>query len=206
MQYEKVYNFLINKLETGLPSYLTYHNALHTKSVIDAAEHLAKEQNISSDDLLLLKTAALFHDAGFLQHHNEHEEISCKIARKHLPEYDYTPEQIEIICHTIMATKLPQTPADQLGQLLCDADLYYLGGEQYTTNAEKLFKEFNKLGIVKTQTEWELKQVEFLSAHHYFTQTAINERKAHKQNNLHELKLKLESQIAPQKKINIPEI
>ena len=206
MQYEKVYNFLINKLETGLPSYLTYHNALHTKSVIDAAEHLAKEQNISGDDLLLLKTAALFHDAGFLQHHHEHEEISCKIARKHLPEYDYTPEQIEIICRTIMATKLPQTPADQLGQLLCDADLYYLGGEQYTTNAEKLFKEFNKLGIVKTQTEWELKQVEFLSAHHYFTQTAINERKAHKQNNLHELKLKLESLIAPAKKINIPEL
>ena len=34
---------------------------------------------------MLLKTAALFHDAGFLENHNKHEEISCKLAKKFLP-------------------------------------------------------------------------------------------------------------------------
>ena len=114
MRYDEVYSFLLNKLETGLPSYLTYHNTHHTKAVISAAEHLGKAENILGDDLVLLMTAALFHDAGFLQHHQDHEEISCKIARKHLPEYDYTNDQVETICRMIMATKIPQTPSDHL--------------------------------------------------------------------------------------------
>lgn len=206
MQYEQLYAFIINKLETGLPSYLNYHNSHHTRSVITAVEHLAKSENISGDDLILLKTAALLHDTGFLQHHNDHEELSCKIALKHLPEYGYTVAETEKVCRMIVATKLPQSPQDHLEELLCDADLYYLGGEQYTTNAEKLFSEFQKFGIIKTKTEWDLRQVEFLSAHHYFTQTAINEREARKQSNLEELKSRLDTHIIPTQKINIPEI
>ena len=206
MQYEHAYSFLINKLEHGLPLYLTYHNTHHTKKVIEAAEHLAAAENISGDDLVMLKTAALFHDAGFLQNHHDHEELSCKIARKHLPDYEYTGEEIEAICQMIMATKLPQAPADNLAQLLCDADLYYLGTDQYSNTAEELFKEFKKTGLVKTQTEWQLKQVAFLSEHQYFTPTAIKEREVPKQNNLQELKLKLSSVILPHKKMQPLEI
>ncbi len=60
MQYDQVYSFLISKLETGLPSYLTYHDVQHTKDVILSAEHLAAAENIQGDELVLLKTAALF--------------------------------------------------------------------------------------------------------------------------------------------------
>ena len=66
MQYDKVYSFMVNKLETGLPNYIIYHNAPHTISVISAAEQLGKSENISGEDLVLLKTAALFHDCGFI--------------------------------------------------------------------------------------------------------------------------------------------
>ena len=97
MRYDQVYSFLISKLETGLPSYLTYHDVQNTKDVILAAEHLAEAENIRGDDLVLLKTAALFHDAGFLQSHLDHEELSCRIASKHLPDYGYTTDQIERI-------------------------------------------------------------------------------------------------------------
>ncbi|CAN5835004.1 hypothetical protein BH11BAC4_BH11BAC4_19900 [soil metagenome] len=196
MQYEKLYAFLVHKLETGLPTYLTYHNTHHTNAVIESVEKLAAAENISGEDLLLLKTAALFHDAGFLQHHLDHEDFSCKIARKHLPDYDYTEDQIDGICRMIMATKMPQTAPDHMSQVLCDADLYYLGTDKYTANAENLFKEYKKFGIIKTQTEWELKQIEFLSAHRYFTKTAIHERQAQKQQNLEALRSKLQSHIS----------
>jgi len=200
MQYEKAHSFLIQKLETGLPSYLTYHSADHTKGVIKAAEHLAVAENVSGDDLVLLKTAALFHDAGFLQHHQNHEDLSCQSARKYLPKFEYAPEQIERICQLIMATKLPQNPFDHLAQVLCDADLYYLGAEQYPVAAEKLFSEMKRFGRVKTKAEWELMQVEFLSVHSYHTKTAINEREAQKQINLQMLKTKLETTFAHHKK------
>jgi len=53
------------KLEKELPEYLSYHNADHTKNVIAAATHIAAHENISGNELILLQTAALFHDIGF---------------------------------------------------------------------------------------------------------------------------------------------
>ncbi len=188
MQYEQVYSFLIKKLEKELSPQLTYHNARHTKNVIHAAELLAAAENISGEDLLLVKTAALFHDAGFLQQSEGHEEISCRIAREFLPVYGYSEQQIAHICEMIMATRLPQTPADHLGQILADADLYYLGQEEYSDNAANLFEEFKEAGIVNTEAEWLVKQVEFLSAHHYFTKSAINQLEARKRKTLEELR------------------
>src|SRR5258708_37906825 len=171
MQYEQAYSFLIVKLENSLTAYLTYHNAQHTIDVIDAAVRLARDEGVDGNDLLLLKTAALFHDAGFLQDHEEHEKLGCKIARKHLPDFNYSGEQIDRICNMIMATRLPQSPSDVLSELLCDADLYYLGTDGYAAIAETLFHEFKKTRIVKTQTEWEVKHLEFFSSHPSFTRT-----------------------------------
>lgn len=196
MQYEKVYAFMINKLETELSANLDYHNIHHTNAVIEGCMELAIAENIEGEEKLLLKTAALFHDTGFLQHHHNHEEISCELARKYLPLYDYTEEQINHICVMIMATKIPQVATNHLSELLADADLYYLGTDRYLENAEKLFKEYKKLDIVKTRTEWDLKQIDFLSKHHYFTKTATKEREAKKQENLAALKLKLQSHIS----------
>ena len=191
MRYEEVYSFLLNKLEKELPSWLTYHNAEHTKNVIAAAEQMANAENIVADELVLLKTAALFHDTGFLENHNKHEEISCKLARKYLPGYDYHPEQIDLICSMIMATKLPQSPKEELGKYLCDADLFYLGTDKYDEYADKIYAEFKRTGQVKTKTEWEIKQADFLSSHRYFTKTARQEREPQKQITLQKIKARV---------------
>jgi uncharacterized membrane-anchored protein YitT (DUF2179 family)/predicted metal-dependent HD superfamily phosphohydrolase len=196
MKYEKAYYFLIPKLERELPSYLKYHNAEHTKNVIKSAEELAAAENVSGSELALLKTAALFHDAGFLQQSEGHEEISCILAREFLPEFEYNDEQIEQICRMIMATQLPQNPSGLLSEILCDADLRYLGSETYTANAEKLFQEYTHTGAVKTEMEWQLKQLEFLSSHTYFTKTARKQPETVKQKNLHRIKSGLESSLA----------
>ena len=188
MQYEQVYSFLMNKLENELPAWLTYHNAEHTKNVIAASQHMATAEGIAGEELVLLKTAALFHDAGFLENHNKHEEISCRLAKKYLPDYDYTLEQIDIICSMIMATKLPQSPKEELGKYLCDADLFYLGTDKYGEYADKIFTEFKKTGQVKTKTEWQIKQADFLSSHNYFTKTAREEMEPQKQVVLQKIK------------------
>ncbi|MEI9943880.1 MAG: YitT family protein [Chitinophagaceae bacterium] len=200
MRYDLAYSFMMEKLEKSLPSFITYHNAEHTKNVIRAAEELALAENIHPDEIVLLKTAALFHDTGFLEQHHDHEEVSCKLAKKHLPDYGYTPAQIESICKMIMATRLPQTPTGHLDELLCDADLYYLGTNDYTVNAEKLYREVKKTTIVTTETEWLLKQVEFLSAHHYFSTAAIGKLEAKKQLTLQALQAKLENAFSSQHK------
>ncbi len=188
MQYEQAYAFLVPKLEKELSPALTYHNAQHTKNVIDAVVWLAGQENITGDELILLKTAALFHDAGFLENPNKHEEISCVLAGKYLPGYGYSPAEVEKICEMIMATRLPQTPKSELAKYLCDADLFYLGTEEYKTTADKIYTEFKKRGIVKNSADWKIKQIDFLSTHKYFTEAARREREPHKQAVLQELK------------------
>jgi HD superfamily phosphodiesterase len=87
MDFEKAYSFLIEKLENELPKYLHYHNPEHTKDVLAAAIRLAKQENIFGDDLAILKTSALFHDAGFIETYTDQEENSSKIARAWLPQF-----------------------------------------------------------------------------------------------------------------------
>ena len=185
------------KLENELPSWLSYHTADHTKSVIAAAEHLAALENVRGEDLVLLKTAALFHDAGFLQQPDDHEEISCILARTILPDYDYSPAQVENVCRIVMATRIPQKPTEHLGAILADADLFYLGSKDYHANAEKLFQELRQSNLVKTETDWQLMQIEFLSSHHYFTESANKLLKENKLRVVSQLQSGLEIKLNP---------
>lgn len=206
MQYEKVYEFLIKKLESGLPSHITYHNVQHTKNVIESAEYLGKKENISENEMILLKTAALFHDAGFLQNQHEHEHRSCNLAREYLPQFGYSEEHIDAICEMIMATRLPQSPLNLLSRLLCDADLFYLGGDEYEKYSEKLYQEFKKNDLVKSHTEWDIRQSEFLSSHSFFTETAIKEREPGQQDALKRIQARLNISLTAPKKINAKEM
>ena len=181
MKYKEVYDFLMSRLENETPGYYTYHNADHTKAVIDAAEYLGKKEGLTDNEITLVKTAALFHDAGFLQQAERHEEISCIWARDYLHHYGYNADQIEEICRIIIATRLPQSPKDHLAEILCDADLYYIGKEDYAEMEEKLFKEYQHSGHVNTKEDWQLMQAGFLAAHRFFTKTAIAELEPIKQ-------------------------
>lgn len=206
MQYEKVHDFILKKLESDLPSYLIYHNVNHTREVIKAAEYIGSQEGITEKEMTLLKTAALFHDTGFLQHHQGHELQSCKLATEYLPQYGYDADDIDQVCEMIMATRLPQTPSNLLSKILCDADLFYLGGDKYEEISDKLFHEFRRNHLVKTSAEWDIRQAEFLGSHTYFTDTArkeLNEKKAKALNGLRE---KLTQTLAAPKKTKPAEI
>src|SRR5579871_6397898 len=119
MQFEKAQQFIINKLKEELPKFLTYHNLEHTSEVLRYAEEIAAGEKISGDELTILRTAALLHDTGFLEAYTGHEEVSCSVAKTYLPQFEYSNEQIDEICELIMATKLPQSPQNKLGEILC---------------------------------------------------------------------------------------
>lgn len=197
MQYQQVHDFLMPKLEKELPSGLSYHNAEHTRGVIAAAEKLGRAEGIDEEEMTLLKTAALFHDSGFLQQPDGHEEISCILARDYLPTYGYSSGQVEKICRIIMSTRLPQNPSGRLGMLLCDADLYYLGQDGYAEQAARLREELKARGESGSESEWQLQQIEFLSTHRYFTHSAQSLLDKKKQAVLKELKERLDSSLSP---------
>ena len=193
MQVEAAGSFVMDKLEKELPPYLTYHNVGHTQNVLKHTLEFAATDGITGEELDILCTAALFHDSGFIEKYTGHEEVSCRLARQYLPQFSYTDAQIETVCELIMATKMPQTPKSGLAEILCDADLYYLGTDDYGINAEKLFPEFLKQGFARDKMEWQRQQITFLESHQYFTATAQEHLSGMQEKNLILLQAKTES-------------
>jgi len=191
MQFEKVKEFILAKLKNELPENLTYHSLGHIKDVYKAAQLLAELEQVSGEDLTLLLTAVLFHDSGFLIKQKEHEQLGCDIARKYLPEYDYTTQQIERICGMIMATRIPQTPHNKLEEIICDADLDYLGRDDFFKIGNYLYDELCMYGLIQTENDWNQLQVRFLENHSYFTASAQKLRKAKKEEHLALVKSKI---------------
>lgn len=158
----------------GLSPLLAYHSIAHTKEVIRRAEELFyAEKKEAPQDLYTLTTAALLHDTGFLKAYSGHEEQSSRIAADLLKEYQVAGKDIAAVQEMIRATRIPQAPHNHLSEILCDADLYYLGTNDFKASSALLFTEWKNVGIVQNEQEFDELQMRFFETHHYFTQSAI---------------------------------
>ena len=179
----------INKLKKGLSPELHYHHIAHTLDIFESAVRLSVWEGIEGRQLILVKVAALLHDVGFISAYTGHEEEGCKEARRCLPAEGFSEGEIGSICGMIMATQLPQSPKTQLEMILCDADLDYLGRDDYDEIAPRLFKEIEARDPSFTENAWLDMQISFLSSHTYFTESARERRQQGKEEKLKELVL-----------------
>ena len=156
--------------EQNLPKNYYYHNIKHMIDVVVQAEIIGQAEGISDEDMYILKTAALFHDAGFIRSHKNHERVSIDIAKEMLPQEKYTEQQITTICRLIESTMLTEEPITLLEKIIRDADLDYLGRSDYWFVSRELYKELLELKLIKkNEYEWTQKQIKFLQEHTYYT-------------------------------------
>ncbi len=171
-KFEAIKTQLLQRLKLHLPKKLYYHGVHHTLDVLKQAERIASEENVTNElDLQLLRLACLYHDSGFLETRNMHEEVSCALARKDLLAYGVSSENIDWVCGMILATKIPQLPLNLMERIICDADLDYLGRDDFFEISQNLFRELKESEIVNTIGEWNQIQVNFFKQHMYFTKT-----------------------------------
>jgi predicted metal-dependent HD superfamily phosphohydrolase len=187
MDHQAAKTFIVEKLRQELSEALTYHGLHHTLDVLQTVEELCYLENIEPYETILVKTAALFHDAGFMVSAQDHEQYSCKIASHYLPDFGYSPEEIRRINEMIMATRIPQSPQDKLGQLLCDADLDYLGRDDFYRIGDSLYQELKTRAVVQETSAWMDIQIDFLEQHSFFTETNKRRRAPQKADFLKEL-------------------
>ncbi len=177
MNYNAVKTFILDQLDKNLSEQLSYHGKHHTLDVLQVAEELCQLEGINDEEsLILVKTAALFHDAGFTVAYTNHEENGCQLAQEKLPHYGYSSDQINRICGMIMATKIPQSPQTHLEAIICDADLDYLGRNDFYDIGATLFKELKAHQILEDEKKWNQIQVNFLKSHTFHTYTNIKRR------------------------------
>ena len=188
LKFDDLHEIMLERYEKELPKNLYYHNIKHTIDVIVQIEIISQEEGISDIDLLLLKTAALFHDSGFLVGYADHEELGIQMASMILPKYKYSDEQIKTICELIAVTKLPHNPKNLLEEVICDADLDYLGRNDYMSVSRDLYKELIEHSMIKkSEHEWNLMQIKFLQYHRFFTTSSKNRRNANKNKQIQHL-------------------
>lgn len=186
--------YILHELRTRLPEALYYHSPAHTLDVAEAADRIARAEGISdAESLALLRTAALFHDAGFLTTYQGHEAEGSRMVAEMLPQFGYSIAQIELIQGMIAATKIPQNPKNKLEEVICDADLDYLGRDDFEPISELLYRELLARGSITFRVAWDRIQIDFLSKHRYRTATSLATRRAAKQAHLHRIQQRAEA-------------
>lgn len=195
INYYKAERHIMRLLEKHLSKTLHYHSIGHSTDVVKAVEKIALSENVTDEGLFLLKSAATYHDAGFIEEYDNNEPIGARLAGEILPKYGYTDEHINKIKNLIFVTKIPHKPKNHLEEIICDADLDYLGRSDFHTIADKLRLELREHGKINSDRQWDEIQVGFLKMHKYFTKTAIKTRKKKKMENLKEVEERLKRNV-----------
>lgn len=188
IQFTDIQEVILDKLERELPDHIYYHNVKHTVDVVTEVELIGWAEGCTDEEILLLKTAALFHDAGHTVSYDDHEYQGTLLARKMLPAYGYTEAQIDEICKIIMSTKLPPEPETLLEEIICDSDLDYLGRSDFIPVSNTLFEEMKARNKIARLNDWNKMQVKFISGHQYFTATARSLREVNKKLQIERIK------------------
>lgn len=193
MRYKEAENWVFHKMVNELDDSLYYHDLKHTVDVVRAADRLCFMEQVSEHDGILVRTAALFHDIGFCKQYLDNEDIAATIAGRTLPLFDFKEVDIELIQGMIRATKIPHQPENHLEEILCDADLDYLGRNDFHPISNNLKRELLRYGIIQSDKEWDNIQVRFFEVHRFFTPAAIKLRDSQKTVHLQEIKQRLQS-------------
>ena len=150
-----------------------FHDFQHTKEVVEATKQIVAGYELSDQEVEILILAAWFHDIGYIEGAEKHEERSCKYARAFLKENNYPEANISLILECIRATKIGAIPDTLLEKILCDADLSHLGSKMYWEHCTRLRQElFLTQSIVMSEHEWINFELDFITHQQYYTEVA----------------------------------
>lgn len=154
---------------------LSFHNYLHTSEVVQAAREIGMGEGLSDDDLEIVTVAAWLHDVGYFQSYRGHEEKSAEVARSFLAGQGYGEERIAKVVACIMSTRYPQRPRNLPEQVLCDADMAHLGGDDAAEKADRLRRErLDCCGERYDDREWCADNLRFMRSQRFHTAYARN--------------------------------
>ncbi|NOQ91871.1 MAG: HD domain-containing protein [Flavobacteriaceae bacterium] len=186
--YIKIRKKAIEILNSKLSQKLYYHGIHHTHDVLHVINQFIKREKIDTHTAKLLRIGTLYHDIGFSISNVEHEKLGCEIAEKYMIEYGFNKKDIETVKGLIIATRIPQTPKNYLEKIICDADLDYLGRNDFYPISNQLFKELQSFSIINDADEWNKIQIQFLENHQYHTEFSQKNRQPKKEKRIEELK------------------
>ena len=181
-------DYVKNLFKDRLSSDYTYHNLEHTIQVVDKIKILAKEENISPEDTENLILAGWFHDLGYVDDADNHEEESRKIASDFLKQHQFSEERIAKIGELILATDKFYKPKNHLEEVIKDADMYHLASDDYFRICENLRQEIKEVHHQKfSKLQWAELNITFFAKHQFYTKFAKENWQPEKEKNVEKI-------------------
>jgi HD superfamily phosphodiesterase len=186
-----------SELLQRLPIHYTYHNLDHTRRVVEACRTIGEASNITAAEMEVVTLAAWFHDTGFIEAYEGHEERSVDIATRFLGDNGYPRELIDQVASCIRSTRSSHQPANRLEEIIRDADLSHLGKKSYFERSELLRAELENIQQKRySDLEWTRMNIEFLGRHQFQTLFAQAKYTKQRLENLSKLEKQLQKKLA----------
>ena len=179
-------------LSDKLSKSIRFHTLKHTQEVVAACEKLAEYHQLADDDKFALLLAAWFHDTGYTSGEaKDHEERSIEVANEFLTNHNISDELKTNVIGCIKATRLPQSPTTTIERMICDADLFHLGTDDFNEKNKLLRQELMEFGGKElSKKDWRKLNIRFMEAHKYQTEYGIEKLQPIKEIHLAELRQK----------------
>ena len=189
MEIESIAKYCSDILQNDHSKNLPFHNFAHTQEVVDNVQLISDAIGIHPKEAKFIAIAACFHDTGFSETYQGHEEVSKRLATQYLSKANCSQTEIEMVLSCIDATKMPQNPTDIYAEVLSDADLFHLGTTNFWYRNLLLRKEWELFYNIKmSDSEWHFRNIEFLEGHRFKTPYGKEVLERGKQENLKKLK------------------
>ncbi len=170
-----------------------YHNIKHTGYVVKAGIQIAEHYQLSDHDFFIVCCAAWFHDIGYYYTGSVfHEQKGTEIAAEFLEDQGVDAETVAKIKKCILATKLPQSPEDLNEKIVCDADLFHLGTDEFKKKNKQIRQEDEAVSRKKvSKPEWRKGTIKLFEQHMYHTDYCRLLLNKKKDENLNDLRKKV---------------
>ena len=129
-------------LNDELKHHYMYHNLSHTQRVVAAAKEIIEGEKIVEDEANKIILAAWFHDAGYTNSNDNHEEESVTILKSFLKDKKVPEDFTKAVSDLILATKMGVEPQNLSEKIIRDADCAHFKDKDYSEVSELLRNEW----------------------------------------------------------------
>jgi adenylate cyclase len=164
--------FVISRIENEMTQDFYFHSSKHTKDIYTQAELLSRAENVSPEEMLIVCSAALMLDLGFITNYHNHIIHSVNFARDILPKFRYSNDQIDTICNIMLGATTENNSPTLLETILIDARFNYFGRVDYIEKIENLIKEIKAWVPGFSPKDFIYQQIERMKKFVFYTDTA----------------------------------
>jgi predicted metal-dependent HD superfamily phosphohydrolase len=171
---------------------LVFHNIEHTRSVVQRVQEIASHYDLNEREMQELLVAAWFHDTGhLLTEPANHEEKSIEIMKAFITPKVDDEEFVQKVARLIKMTKLPPSPQTLQDKIICDADTYHFGVDDFKKTNKAMKKELTLRKMNTLVMDWEKNTLELLQRHQFFTTYCQELLQAGKEKNIQKFRKKV---------------